>query len=77
MTHMSVNVNFNKTKKLFNLHTRQQHLLLSTKQEHYIIGRLQQIQNFSKIPLFEMLYVVVDAEQNKKKPSFFPGLPCP
>ena len=48
-----------------------QYLLLSTKQEFYIIGRLQQIQNFSKIPLLEMLYAVMDAEQDKKKPLFF------
>ena len=34
------------------------------------LGRLQQIQNFSKIPLLEMLYVVVDAEQNKNTPFF-------
>ena len=32
---------------------------------------MQQIQNFSKIPLLEMLYVVMDAEQNEKTPSFF------
>ena len=52
-------------------------LLLSTKQEFYTIGSLQQIHHFSKIPLLEMLYGVVDAEQNKKKPLFLPGLPCP
>ena len=49
-----------------------QYLLPSTKQEFYIIGRLQQIQNFSKIPLLEMLYAVVDAEKKKKNPSSCP-----
>ena len=39
------------------------HLLLSTKQEQYIIGRLEQIQNFTHIQLLEILYVLVDASQ--------------
>ena len=45
-----------------------QYLLPSTKQEFYIIGRLHQIQNFSKILLLEMLYGEVDAEQNTVMP---------
>ena len=40
------------------------------------LWRYEMKQNFPKIPLLEILYVLVHASQNQKKPSFFPSLPC-